>query len=82
VGILAWRVRRVALGLRQRDIADRAGVSQAHYSQLERGEVPPSEFEKAAINRALELPPEVARMLSEFVVGEVGTERPAPTASG
>jgi transcriptional regulator with XRE-family HTH domain len=63
--ILLWRVKRVALGLRQRDVADHAGISQARYSQLERGEDLPNEAEQRAIDRALELPSEVARVVVE-----------------
>jgi transcriptional regulator with XRE-family HTH domain len=52
----AWRVRRAALGLRQRDVAERVGTSQSRYSLLERGEVIPTAVETDAINGALELP--------------------------
>lgn len=60
----SWRVRRAALGLRQRDIADRALISQARYSVLERGDAEPSDAEKTAIERALQLPGDTARALS------------------
>ena len=53
---ISWRVRRAALGLRQRDVADRAAISQAQYSVLERGETVPTARESEAIERALELP--------------------------
>lgn len=63
--ILVWRVKRIALGLRQRDIADHVGISQARYSQLERGEALPSEAEQRATDGALELPSEVAKVFVE-----------------
>jgi transcriptional regulator with XRE-family HTH domain len=50
-----WRVRRVALGLRQRDVAERVGTSQSRYSLLERGEAVPTAAEAETINGALEL---------------------------
>ncbi len=51
-----WRVKRGILGLRQRDVADRAQISQSRYSLLERGEVAPTTRESEAVNLALELP--------------------------
>ena len=57
---LSWRVRRVALGLRQRDVADRAGMNQARYSLIERGEAVPTPSERDAIDRVLEVPAEIA----------------------
>ena len=50
-----WRIRRKILGLRQRDVADRAEMSQSRYSLLERGEAAPSAEESEAIMRVLEL---------------------------
>jgi transcriptional regulator with XRE-family HTH domain len=54
-----WHIRRIALGLRQRDVAELAAISQSRYSMLERGEVTPDERETEAINRSLRLPHEV-----------------------
>jgi predicted transcriptional regulator len=50
-----WRVKRKILGLRQRDVADRADISQSRFSLLERGEASPNANESEAINRVLEL---------------------------
>ena len=55
------RIRRAALGLRQRDVADRASISQSRYSLLERGEVVPTEKERKALMKALQLPMDVAQ---------------------
>jgi transcriptional regulator with XRE-family HTH domain len=62
---LHWRVRRAALGLRQRDVADKAGISQSRYSLLERGETDPRDEEARAIDQALQLPAEIDRALGE-----------------
>jgi transcriptional regulator with XRE-family HTH domain len=62
-----WHIRRVALGLRQRDVAELAEVSQSKYSMLERGEVAPSEREIEAINRSLKLPNEAWAKLLEGI---------------
>ena len=57
---VSLRVRRAALGLRQRDIADRAGISQSRYSLLERGEAVATEEEKGNLQRVLALPSGIA----------------------
>jgi transcriptional regulator with XRE-family HTH domain len=59
-----WRVRRAALGLRQRDVAQKAEINQARYSLLERGEGVPTQRETVAINLALQLPPEMDALLA------------------
>ena len=58
---LSWRIRRVALDLRQRDVADLAGISQARYSVLERSDDSPTRDESIAVERILQLPSETAR---------------------
>ena len=58
------RIRRAALGLRQRDVADRASISQSRFSLLERGEVIPTEKERKALMVALQLPVDVAQDLA------------------
>lgn len=63
---LPWRLRRAALALRQRDVADRAGVTQARYSLLERGEAIPTTEERTAIECALRLPDEVAQVVGSL----------------
>jgi transcriptional regulator with XRE-family HTH domain len=63
----SWRIVRTALHLRQRDVADKAGISQARYSLLERGEVAPTDLEERKINNALQLSPQVRQALAEAV---------------
>ena len=48
-----WRLRRIAAGLRQLDVCLAAGISQARFSGIERGEVQPSEAERQEIERIL-----------------------------
>jgi predicted transcriptional regulator len=64
-----WRIRRNTLGLRQRDVADRAQISQSRYSLLERGEVAPTTRESQAINQALELPNTLREELCQAAIG-------------
>ena len=58
------RVRRAALGLRQRDVAERAGISQSRYSLIERGELLPTGEDREFIEKVLPpLPAEVRKEL-------------------
>jgi transcriptional regulator with XRE-family HTH domain len=50
---LLWKLRRIAAGLRQQDVASRVGVSVTRYSAIERGEREPSELDARLIERAL-----------------------------
>lgn len=50
---LNWKLRRVAAGIRQQDIALRAGMSTTRYSAIERGEYIPSELEARLIDQGL-----------------------------
>lgn len=50
---LNWKLRRVAAGIRQQDIALRAGMSTTRYSAIERGEYVPSELEARLIDQLL-----------------------------
>jgi hypothetical protein len=50
---LGWKLRRVAAGIRQQDIALRAGMSATRYSAIERGERIPSELEGRLIDQFL-----------------------------
>jgi len=50
---LSWKLRRVAAGIRQQDIALRAGMSTTRYSAIERGEQVPSELEIRLIDQFL-----------------------------
>ena len=69
---MSWRIRRAALAIRQRDVADRADLSQARYSLLERGDAVPTDAEREAIERVLRVPEETARKLtSTFAAQEV-----------
>lgn len=61
---LSWRIRRAALAIRQRDVADRAGLSQARYSLLERGDVVPTDAEREVIERVLRVPEETKKELA------------------
>jgi len=50
---LSWKLRRVASGIRQQDIASRAGIATTSYSAIERGEKPPTELEVRLIEQFL-----------------------------
>jgi transcriptional regulator with XRE-family HTH domain len=56
--LLNWKLRRVAAGIRQQDIALRAGMSTTRYSAIERGEHLPSELEARLIDQGLPSLPE------------------------
>lgn len=66
---LSWKLRRVAAGIRQQDIALRAGLSTTRYSAIERGEHLPSDLEARLIEQFL--PPLPVSELREDA-GEVG----------
>jgi transcriptional regulator with XRE-family HTH domain len=63
---MIWKLRRVAAGFRQQDVAARAGMAATRYSAIERGELEPSPSDVEYIETALpSLPPElVAQILS------------------
>ena len=67
---ISWRIKRAALSLRQRDVADRAGLSQARFSLLERGDAVPTDAEREAIERILRVPEETARELASTFAGQ------------
>ena len=50
---LNWKLRRIAAGYRQQDIAVRIGISGTRYSALERGEAEPKEWESQAVEKLL-----------------------------
>lgn len=59
---MAWKVRRIAAGLRQQDLAGRAGMATTRYSAIERGELEPTGADVEHIERVLPpLPPELAK---------------------
>lgn len=53
IGRLNWKLRRIAAGYRQQDIAGRVGIASTRYSALERGEAEPKEWEIEAIEKLL-----------------------------
>ncbi len=50
---LTWKLRRVAAGYRQRDVARRVGLTVARYGGIERGEIEPTGHEQQGIERFL-----------------------------
>ncbi len=59
---MAWKVRRIAAGLRQQDLAGRAGMATTRYSAIERGELEPTGADVEHIERVLpSLPSELAK---------------------
>ena len=50
---MIWRLRRVAAGLRQQDIAARAGITTTKLSAIERGEQDPSDLDRKVVERLL-----------------------------
>ncbi len=62
-----WKIKRTALRLRQRDVAERTGISQARYSLLERGEAVPTNSETVAIDRCLQLDSEIVKKIANMV---------------
>lgn len=51
--LLTWKLRRIAAGLRQQDVARRVGISATRYSAIERGEVDPSDTDRMMIEQVL-----------------------------
>lgn len=50
---MKWRLRRVAAGLRQQDIAVRAGLTTTKLSAIERGEAQPTDMDRKIVERLL-----------------------------
>ena len=69
---LFWKVRRVAAGLRQVDIAACTGITATRLSAIERGELEPSALDRRLIER--ELPPLQARLLEPQVTCDFEAE--------
>jgi transcriptional regulator with XRE-family HTH domain len=60
--VLNWKLRRVAAGLRQLDVARLTGISTSRLSGIERGEVEPSALDRQFIELVLpQLPDEGPR---------------------
>jgi transcriptional regulator with XRE-family HTH domain len=57
---LSFRLRRIAAGLRQVDVAHLCGISATHLSLIERGEAQPTALELKLLERAL---PQLPSML-------------------
>ena len=61
---LVWKLRRIAAGLRQQDVASKAGISTTRYSAFERGELEPSGTDVEYIERILPpLSPEIEQQI-------------------
>ena len=59
---MAWKLRRVAAGIRQQDLAGRAGMATTRYSAIERGDLQPTSADVEHIEHVLPaLPPELAK---------------------
>ena len=71
---MIWRLRRVAAGLRQQDIAGRAGITTTRLSAIERGELEPSDLDRQLIERLLPEIPAVS--LAEGRRQDLGAEVP------
>ena len=56
IGLL-WKLRRVAAGLRQQDVARSVGISTTRYSAIERGEEDPTDMDRMLIEKTLPLLP-------------------------
>ena len=48
-----WKLRRIAAGFRQQDLAARLGISTSRYSALERGDALPRDCEQEEIEKLL-----------------------------
>lgn len=64
---LFWKLRRIAAGYRQQDIAAHVGISSTRYSALERGEAKPKEWETQAVEKFL---PPLPRTAPARAMGE------------
>jgi transcriptional regulator with XRE-family HTH domain len=50
---LHWKLRRVAAGIRQQDVARNTGISISRYSAIERGDVAATELDRQLIENFL-----------------------------
>ena len=50
---LEWKLRRIARGLRQMDVAVRVGITTTRLSLIERSEQQPSKIERQLLDRVL-----------------------------
>lgn len=64
------RMRRIELGFSQQDVADKAGLSRANYSHIERGRSEPNLNQMIAIAKVLKVAPNANFFTNECDVGE------------
>jgi transcriptional regulator with XRE-family HTH domain len=69
---LQWKLRRIAAGLRQQDLARRTGMPTSLLSAIERGDRAPSALECSLVDKVL--PPLVATLKRLVVEDEVKSE--------
>jgi len=69
---LNWKLRRIAAGIRQQDLALRAGISTTRYSAIERGERMPSKLEAELIDK----------LLPQLPTGVLGQRKPGEGQEG
>jgi len=50
---LNWKLRRIAAGLRQQDLASQVGMSASRYSAIERGDAEPTAQERQDLENEL-----------------------------
>ena len=50
---LQWKLRRIAAGLRQQDVANAIGISATRYSGIERAELIPTKLEHELLEQTL-----------------------------
>ena len=82
MNVIRLRALRIEQGLRQDELASRAGIGQAVISGFETGRINPRPNELARLARALGVPGETARGLLETVaLGEVDV-RPEAVGAG
>ena len=67
--VLSWKLRRVAAGLTQRDVASRAGITATRLSAIERGVVSPTERDAEHLESVLPMFP--ARC-AQLLWGQIG----------
>jgi DNA-binding XRE family transcriptional regulator len=53
VPALQWKLRRIAVGLRQQDVANAVGISTTRYSGIERAELIPTKLEQELLEQTL-----------------------------
>jgi transcriptional regulator with XRE-family HTH domain len=70
IGLL-WKLRRVAAGLRQQDVARSVGISTTRYSAIERGEETPDETDRKLIEETLPLLPQTTERLRSDETAQV-----------